>query len=41
MVQYDDIIEPLPDANLLKNIDIYKEKLSKKDDSCDHPFSNV
>jgi PPK2 family polyphosphate:nucleotide phosphotransferase len=30
MVQYDDITEPLPDANLLKNIEIYKEKLSKK-----------
>lgn len=31
MVQYNDITEPLPDDNLLKNIDIYKEKLSKKD----------
>jgi PPK2 family polyphosphate:nucleotide phosphotransferase len=31
MVQYKDITEPLPDANLLKNIDIYKEKLSKRD----------
>jgi PPK2 family polyphosphate:nucleotide phosphotransferase len=31
MVQYTDITEPLPDANLLKNIDIYKEKLSNKD----------
>jgi hypothetical protein len=31
MVQYTDITEPLPDADLLKNIDLYKEKLSKKD----------
>jgi PPK2 family polyphosphate:nucleotide phosphotransferase len=31
MVQYNDITEPQPDANLLKNIEIYKEKLSKKD----------
>jgi PPK2 family polyphosphate:nucleotide phosphotransferase len=31
MVQCDDITEPQPDANLLKNIDIYKEKLKKKD----------
>jgi PPK2 family polyphosphate:nucleotide phosphotransferase len=31
MVQYNDITEPQPDDNLLKNIDIYKEKLSKKD----------
>ncbi len=31
MVQYNNIKEPLPDANILKNIDIYKEKLSKKD----------
>jgi PPK2 family polyphosphate:nucleotide phosphotransferase len=31
MVQYKDITEPKPDANLLKNKDIYKEKLSKKD----------
>jgi PPK2 family polyphosphate:nucleotide phosphotransferase len=31
MVQYDNITEPQPDANLLKNIEIYKEKLSKKD----------
>ncbi|WP_372949653.1 PPK2 family polyphosphate kinase [Mariniphaga sp.] len=32
MVQYNDITEPQPDANLLKNIDKYKEILSKKDD---------
>ncbi|MFO7659250.1 MAG: polyphosphate kinase 2 family protein [Bacteroidales bacterium] len=31
MVQYNNITEPLPDDNLLKNIDMYKEKLSKKD----------
>ena len=31
MVQYNDITEPQPDAYLLKNIDLYKEKLSKKD----------
>lgn len=31
MVQYNDITEPQPDANLLKNIDLYKEKLKKKD----------
>lgn len=31
MVQYTDITEPQPDASLLKNIDLYKEKLSKKD----------
>lgn len=31
MLQYNDITEPQPDSNLLKNIDIYKEKLSKKD----------
>lgn len=31
MVQYKNISEPLPDDNLLKNLDIYKEKLSKKD----------
>ena len=31
MVQYKDITEPLPDANFLKNIDMYKEKLSNKD----------
>jgi PPK2 family polyphosphate:nucleotide phosphotransferase len=31
MVQYKDITEPKPDANLLKNIDLYKEKLSKRD----------
>lgn len=31
MAQYTDITEPLPDADLLKKIDIYKEKLSKKD----------
>lgn len=31
MVQYTDITEPLPDADLLKNIDLYKEKLSKKE----------
>ena len=31
MVQYNDITEPLPDADLLKNIDLYKEKLSKKE----------
>lgn len=30
MVKYENITEPLPDANLLKNIDIYKEMLSKK-----------
>jgi len=31
MVQYTNITEPLPDADLLKNIDLYKEKLSKKE----------
>jgi PPK2 family polyphosphate:nucleotide phosphotransferase len=31
MVQYNDITEPQPDAYLLKNIDLYKEKLKKKD----------
>ncbi len=31
MVQYNNITEPLPDANLLKNMDIYKEILSKKE----------
>lgn len=31
MVQYTDITEPLPDANLLNNMDRYKEKLSKKE----------
>ena len=31
MVQYNDITEPQPDANLLNNIEIYKEKLKKKD----------
>jgi PPK2 family polyphosphate:nucleotide phosphotransferase len=31
MVQYNNITEPQPDDNLLKNIDMYKEKLSKKD----------
>ena len=31
MVQYNDITEPHPDADLLKNIEIYKEKLSKKE----------
>ena len=31
MIQYTDITEPQPDANLLKNMDIYKEKLSNKD----------
>jgi len=31
MVQYNDITEPQPDANLLKNIELYKEKLSKKE----------
>jgi PPK2 family polyphosphate:nucleotide phosphotransferase len=31
MVQYDTITEPPPDDNLLKNIDKYKEILSKKD----------
>ncbi|MEL7589295.1 MAG: PPK2 family polyphosphate kinase [Prolixibacteraceae bacterium] len=31
MVQYTDITEPLPDTDLLKNIDLYKEKLSKKE----------
>ncbi|MBN2635483.1 MAG: hypothetical protein JXR61_04375 [Prolixibacteraceae bacterium] len=32
MIQYKNITEPKPDADLLKNIDIYREKLSKKDD---------
>ena len=31
MVQYTNITEPLPDDNLLKNLEIYKEKLSKKE----------
>jgi PPK2 family polyphosphate:nucleotide phosphotransferase len=31
MLQYNDITEPQPDAYLLKNIDLYKEKLSKKE----------
>jgi PPK2 family polyphosphate:nucleotide phosphotransferase len=31
MVQYSDITEPQPDAELLNNIEIYKEILSKKD----------
>ncbi len=31
MVQYTNIKEPLPDANLLENIDKYKEILSKKE----------
>lgn len=31
MVEYTDITEPHPDANLLKNIEIYKAKLSKKE----------
>lgn len=31
MVQYNDITEPQPDANLLKNIEKYKEILSKKE----------
>lgn len=31
MVQYVNIAEPQPDDKFLKNIDIYKEKLSKKD----------
>ena len=31
MVQYTNISEPQPDSNLLKNIDKYKEILSKKD----------
>ncbi|MFN6945155.1 MAG: PPK2 family polyphosphate kinase [Cytophagaceae bacterium] len=31
MVKYENITEPQPDEHILKNIDIYKEKLSKKD----------
>lgn len=31
MVQYKDITEPSPDEDFLKNINIYKEKLSNKD----------
>jgi PPK2 family polyphosphate:nucleotide phosphotransferase len=31
MVKYTNITEPMPDENILKNIDIYKERLSRKD----------
>jgi hypothetical protein len=31
MVKYTNITEPPADENLLKNIDMYKEELSKKD----------
>lgn len=31
MIEYNDITEPVPDDNILKNIEIYKEKLSQKE----------